>query len=126
MPQPEYADASFISLKTFKRDGDGVKTPVWCAPLDGDIVIFTEASAFKVKRLRRDPRIEVACCDVFGKVQSEWAVGTGRIVETKVEEAVAYKALHKKYGWMMKLTDYVSTLSGRIDGRAILLLTLDG
>jgi PPOX class probable F420-dependent enzyme len=125
MPQPEYADASFINLKTFKRDGDGVKTPVWCAPLDGEIVVFTEASAFKVKRLRRDPRIEIACCDVFGKIQSEWAKGTGRIVETKVEEGVAYKALHKKYGWMMKLTDFASTLSGRIDGRAVLILTLD-
>ena len=61
-------DARYINLESFKKDGNGVKTPVWCAPLDGHIVVFTEGEAYKVKRVRRNPKVRVAECDVRGKV----------------------------------------------------------
>ncbi len=125
MPEPSYADARYISLETFKRDGNGVKTPVWCAPLDENIVVFTEAEAFKVKRLRRDPKIRVARCDVRGKVRGAWCSGTGRVADSSAEEERAYAALHRKYGWLMRMTDFFSTLAGRINGRAVLILTLN-
>ena len=44
----------FISLETFKKNGDGVKTPVWSAPLDGKLVVFTAGGSYKVKRLRNN------------------------------------------------------------------------
>lgn len=126
MPDPtSYADARYISLETFKRDGSGVKTPVWCAPLDDKIVVFSEAKAFKVKRLRRDPRIRVAACNVRGRVHGAWCAGTGQIVDSESEQSRAYAALHEKYGWQMRVTDFFSSLSGRIDGRAVLILSLD-
>ncbi len=126
MSKERYADARYISLETFKRDGGGVKTPVWCAPLDGQIVVFTEAKAFKVKRLRRNAKIRVARCDVRGKVRGAWCSGTGRITDSQSEQDFAYAALHKKYGWQMRVTDFFSTLSGRINHRAVLILTLKG
>lgn len=125
MPHPDCADARYISLETFKRDGSGVKTPVWCAPLDDKIVVFSEAKAFKVKRLRRDPRIRVAACGVRGRVHGVWCSGTGQIVDSASERSRAYAALHEKYGWQMRVTDFFSRLSGRIDGRAVLILSLD-
>ncbi len=125
MSNERYADARYISLETFKRDGGGVKTPVWCAPLDGQIVVFTEAKAFKVKRLRRNAKIRVARCDVRGKVRGTWCSGTGRIADSQSEQDFAYAALHKKYGWQMHVIDFFSTLSGRINGRAVLILTLN-
>ncbi len=125
MSNERYADARYISLETFKRDGSGVKTPVWCAPLDGQIVVFTEAKAFKVKRLRRNPKIRMARCDVRGKVRGTWSSGTGRIADSQIEQDLAYAALQKKYGWQMRVTDFFSTLSGRINGRAVLILTLN-
>ncbi len=96
MSNERYADARYISLETFKRDGSGVKTPVWCAPLDGQIVVFTEAKAFKVKRLRRNPKIRMARCDVRGKVRGTWSSGTGRIADSQFEQDLAYAALQKK------------------------------
>lgn len=125
MPGSPYADASYINLETFKRDGTGVRTPVWCAPLGDEIVIFSEAKAGKVKRLRNDARIRVACCNVWGRVQGQWRHGSGRIVDSPTQEAEAYRALRDKYGWQMRLLDFASTRSGRIHGRAVLLLTLD-
>ncbi len=122
---PSYADASYISLETFKRDGSGVKTPVWCAPAGDQIVVFSEAKAGKVKRLRNNPRIRVARCDMRGKVRGPWREGTARICDSQAEQDAAYAALRQKYGWQMRLTDLLSTLSGRIHGRAVLYLTLD-
>ena len=128
MPNTSATDSlsreEYISLETFKRSGDGVKTPVWCAPLGGEIVIFSEAKAFKVKRLARNDNVCIAACDVRGGVRGEWSSGHGRIVEDRDEEGRAYAAFIAKYGWKMKLLNFVSTLSGRIHGRAVLSIRL--
>ncbi len=125
MPDKRLADEPYISLETFKRDGQGVKTPVWCAPLDDQIVIFTEGKSFKVKRLRRNPRVRVAACDVRGKIRGGWSEGECVVVNDSAEEARAYRALHEKYGWQMKTLDFFSRLAGKIDKRKVLAVRLD-
>ena len=90
-----------------------------------EIAVFTEGSAFKVKRLGRDPKVRVARCDVHGKILGSGHEGTGRVVVSAQEEKSADDALHKKYGWIMWLTDVMSTLSGRIKRRKVILLKLD-
>jgi hypothetical protein len=120
----ELAQQEYISLETFKRNGAGVKTPVWCAPLDDEIVIFTEAKAFKVKRLGRNDHVCVAPCDVRGGVRGDWKDGSGRIVSDPDEEARAYGAFVTKYGWKMRLLNFFSTIAGRINGRAVLAIRL--
>ena len=58
----------FVSLITFRRTGAPVATPVWIAP-DGDaLVVTTPVESGKVKRLRRDPRVELRPCSRRGKV----------------------------------------------------------
>src|SRR6478672_5297751 len=86
----------YINLETFKKDGNGVKTPVWAAPLDGKLVVFSEAKAYKIKRLRRDPRFRAAGCDMRGKVHGEWHAGSGRIVEDQAQIARILDALGRK------------------------------
>ena len=88
-------------------------------------VVFTEARAYKVKRLRRDPRVRVAACDWRGGNTEAYFDGHGRVVTDPGEEARAYRALHASYGWQMKLADAGSWLAGRIDARAVLALRLD-
>jgi len=116
---------SYLSLETFKRDGTGVRTPVWFAERDGRLYVFTEAASWKVKRLRNDPRIRVAACGVRGGLRGEWHPGRGRRVDDPEEESRGYEALRRKYGWQMRLTDLLSRLAGRIEGRALLALELD-
>jgi uncharacterized protein len=121
--------AKYISVRTFKKDGRAVDTPVWFATLDGKLIVFTDGTSYKVKRLRRDPRVEVALCDVRGKLQSgQWHTGRGRIVEDADEAAYVarcYGALNRKYGFMMRMGTVLSTLAGRVGRRMILELTLE-
>ncbi len=114
----------YINLETFKKDGNGVKTPVWAAPLDGTLVIFTAGDSFKVKRLRRNPKCRAAGCDVRGNVHGPWLDGTCRIVEDPGEQARVHAALRRKYGWMMAVGDFFAAISGRKKRRAFLEVTL--
>jgi len=114
----------YISLATFRRSGEAVPTPVWSAERDGKFYVFTAAGSGKVKRLRNDPRIRVAACGPRGRVRGEWIDGRARRVEDPAVESAAYAALLAKYGWQMRVLDFFSKLSGRIEERAILELDL--
>ena len=114
----------YISLETFRRNGTGVKTPVWFAARNARLYVFAEASSWKVKRLRNDPRIRVAPCSVRGRVRGGWIEGAGRRIDEPAVVEGAYEALLHKYGWQMRLTNLLSRLTGRIDKRAILELEL--
>ena len=117
-PKPPFADEPYISLETFKKDGSGVKTPVWAAPLDGKLVVMSAGDAFKVKRLRRDPHARVAACDMRGKVRGEWREATGRILDAAADVERAHAALRTKYGWQMAMGDFFARIAGRISKRA--------
>jgi PPOX class probable F420-dependent enzyme len=114
----------YINLETFKKDGNGVKTPVWAAPLDGKLVIFTAGESYKVKRVRRNPKARAAACDVRGRVRGDWLEGTCRVVEDADTQSRIHDALRKKYGWQMAIGDFFATISGRKSKRAYLELTL--
>jgi hypothetical protein len=124
MPSTPLDDERYVNLETFKKDGTGVKTPVWAAPLDGRLVVFTDGTSYKVKRLRRDPRIRVAPCDVRGNLKGDWRDGTGRVLEDAGEKARAMAALRRKYGWQIRVLDVFSWIGRRIGRRAFLELSI--
>lgn len=122
--QPPLADERYVNLETFKRDGTGVKTPVWAAPLDGKLVVMSAGDAFKVKRLRRDAHARVAACDFRGNVRGPWMEATGRILEREEEVTRAHSALRSKYGWQMATGDFFARIAGRIKRRAYLEISI--
>jgi PPOX class probable F420-dependent enzyme len=124
-PRPSpFADERYVSLETFRKDGSGVKTPVWAAPLDGTLVVFSEGSSYKVTRLRNSPKLRVAACDVRGRVRGDWLDGTGRVIEDPAHVARALAAIRKKYGFQSAMTDFFAKLTGRFGKRAYLEITL--
>jgi PPOX class probable F420-dependent enzyme len=116
----------YSSLTTFRRDGRPVSVPIWHAVAGEKVYMFTEAEAFKVKRLRRDPRVTLAPCNWRGAVHGPAWSGSGRVVTDPAVVATAYQALDRKYGWQKWLVDLLSKMAGRYDARAILEIELDG
>lgn len=117
-------DDSYISLASYRKDGSLAETPVWAAPLDGKLVVFTLKETYKVKRVRNNPAVRVAKCDARGKVLGPWHAGTCKIVGDREHERRAYAALRKKYGLLMRVGDALSALTGRMKRRVVLEITL--
>ncbi|MFK0216171.1 PPOX class F420-dependent oxidoreductase [Streptomyces sp. NPDC090298] len=105
MPE-EVRRSRYISLTTFRKNGTGVPTPVWHAVEGDQLFVLSRDDAWKIKRLRNDPRVEVAVCDLRGNVAegAERYAGTGRLVEGE-ELARIRRMLYRKYTWQYWLTD---------------------
>jgi hypothetical protein len=75
------ARARYLNLESLKRDGSAVRTPLWFAPdADGTFYIYSQAEAYKVKRLRRTPACRVAACDMRGNVSGPWQEARAEIL----------------------------------------------
>jgi hypothetical protein len=120
----ELDDARYINLMSFKRDGAGVETPVWAAPLDGKLVVFTNRDSYKVKRIGRNPKVRVARCDARGKLLGPWLDGTCTIAEAPAQHQRIMDALGRKYGWQIGILNFFSTLFGKAKQRAYLEISL--
>lgn len=112
------AHEPYVSLATFRRNGVEVKTPVWIAGDGNRYYVFSAGDAGKIKRLRNDPRVRLAACDLRGNAKGDWVDGRARIVSDDASVAAALAALRRKYGLQMRLTDFFAKLSGRFGKRA--------
>ena len=64
----EIAASKQISLTTYRKDGTPVSTPVWHVAEGNTLTTVSTADAWKVKRIRNNPRVEVTPCDIRGKI----------------------------------------------------------
>jgi PPOX class probable F420-dependent enzyme len=117
--------APYVNLETFKKDGTGVKTPVWVGTVDGKLVVGTDSSTFKVKRVQNNPKVRVAVCNASGKkILGPWIDGTARVLRGSAA-APAEEALDRKYGWQRKGFRFFAKLTGRMKDPVIIEITVD-
>src|ERR1700738_3337374 len=73
----ELQDARYALLRSFRRDGAPVDTPIWFA-LDGDALLFRTKVGPKTKRLATRPDVELTICDYRGRVRPGATQATGQ------------------------------------------------
>lgn len=117
-----FAGQDYLNLETYKRDGAPVRTPMWFVEHQGALFAYTHATAGKLKRIRRDPRVRVAPSDVRGKVKGAWLGATVRIEDAAGAE-LGEKLLREKYGWKKKIGDFFIWRRG--GKRVVLSIRLD-
>ena len=120
----QLAKAAYMSLATYRKSGAQVATPVWFAPGDDSYYLFSAGNAGKVKRLRNFSQCRAAACTMSGIVTGSWVEGEAFLLEQPGEIKKALAALHRKYGWQMKITDLMSRLSGKISERTYIRVEL--
>jgi PPOX class probable F420-dependent enzyme len=95
----------YISLTTFKRDGTAVSTPVWVVSDDGRrLLVWTGAKTWKVRRIRREPRVLVAAANLRGKERGPRVAGRAGVVADPGIKAL----LRQKYGWQKRALDLLN------------------
>ena len=83
----------YISLRTFRRSGSTVDTPVWCAPVGNNLVVFSAGRAGKVKRLRNSSQAQIAPCNARGKLLGDWTDARAELFTESTGVAAALTAL---------------------------------
>ncbi len=112
----------YVNLATFRRDGTEVRTPVWIAVASGVPVVYTNATSWKVKRIRNNAKVRLAPCTARGDIRGDWVDATARVVDDDAGRDRGIQAFVDKYGWQMRLGLFTSRLSGRYADRAIIEL----
>jgi PPOX class probable F420-dependent enzyme len=122
-PLRDLARESYINLETFKRDGSGVKTPIWFA-IEGDGLVFmTDGRSYKCKRLRRNDKVRFAACGMAGAIKGPWFDGTCRPIDDPAERKRAIAALASHYPFAWRLGTVMSTIGRRVGHRAYYRIT---
>ena len=122
-----FAGQKYLSLETFKKSGDGVKTPVWFAAepsaklesSDAKLYVYTIGVSGKVKRIRNNPRVRIAPCTMRGEVRGEWVDARAEIV-TGAEAEHGTTLLNKKYFPWKQLLAFFAKFSRR--GRTVFVI----
>ncbi|SFW90401.1 PPOX class F420-dependent oxidoreductase [Amycolatopsis australiensis] len=116
----------YVVLTTFRRDGRAVPTPLWVAGDGGELVVWSERKAGKVKRIRNNGRVRVQACDLRGrKTHGPVATGQARLLDAPGTERVR-KVIARKYGLVGRVTMFFSKLRGPADRTVGIAIRLDG
>ena len=103
---------NYLNIATFRRNGQGVRTPVWFVEDGGEIFIRTGANSGKVKRIRNNPDVQLAPCKADGTVVGEWIPAKGREIADPETDKLVDQLLGKKYGIQKNLFAWMSRLRG--------------
>jgi len=102
-----------ISLETYRKNNQSVRTPVWFVIKNDLIYVVTRDQTGKAKRLRNNQQVKIATCNFKGKVSGEWISGTAKILdEDETKEVVKWR--DKKYGFMAKIAKFLSKSKGEL------------
>ena len=71
-PFAAFAGQKYLNLESFRKNGAAIRTPLWFAQDGATIFVYTTADSGKAKRIRRDVAVNIAPCDMRGKVTGDW------------------------------------------------------
>ncbi|OMC11701.1 PPOX class F420-dependent enzyme [Mycolicibacter heraklionensis] len=104
----ELRDARYALLRTFRRDGTPVDTPIWFAVDDGTVLFRTKIGP-KTRRLASRPEVELTACDYRGRPLDQARALPGRATVLSGDEAeAANRTLHRRYGWQWNVVPMLS------------------
>lgn len=111
----QFSKKQYLNLETFRKNSVGVRTPVWFGQEDQTLYVITMAGSGKVKRIRKNGRVNITPCKMDGTPIGAWSPANAReITEPEIAQKVN-RLLDKKYGLMKKLFGLGSSRHGRQD-----------
>ncbi len=109
----QLSSRQYINLETFRKNGLGVKTPVWFVQQGDTFFICTIANSGKVKRIRNCEKVNVAPCKVDGTPLGDWLPAQAREVKDEATLSRVDRLLDEKYGLLKKMFALATALQGR-------------
>ncbi|MFD6161043.1 PPOX class F420-dependent oxidoreductase [Nocardia sp. NPDC060256] len=119
----ELGASKFVLLTTYKKDGTPVGTPVWVAPEGDRIVVWTNPTTWKIKRIRRNSDVTLQASDARGRPKvDEVLAGTATVLDADGTQRVR-DLVSRKYGIVGALAIKLHKLFRGADGSVGLAIT---
>ena len=121
----------YLSVTSFKRDGTGVATPVWFVSDRTRLYAFTDLHSAKIRRIRHNPRVQVAACRVNGSVRGKAVEAHAEVLTEPEDLERVQKLLLARYKVSYRVVMLFYRLGRRLRGKqsvadgAALAITVD-
>jgi hypothetical protein len=106
----QFERQNYLNLKTFRKTGVGVPTPVWFAEDQGILYVRTIDGSGKVKRIRNNGSVQVAPCDSRGGLLGDWLDAHAQLVTDQTTIDQVDRLLDRKYGFQRTMFNLLGRL----------------
>jgi PPOX class probable F420-dependent enzyme len=103
----------FLSLETYRKNGETIKSPMWFAQDNDALYLWTMADSSKVKRVRNNPHVNIAPCKRMGEVTGEWMTAHATIDDSPIMVAQVEAMLLKKIGLFFRIFRFIDAIRDR-------------
>jgi hypothetical protein len=121
MKLKQFEKQNYLNIETFRKNGQGVKTPVWFVQDGETLRVWTYAGSGKVKRIRRDGSVHVVPCTATGEPRGEWVSAQAVVDDSPDDIQHTESLMKKKYGLLFM---FFRALGGKNAKKAALKISL--
>ena len=119
MTLKQFEKQQYLNIETFRKNGQGVKTPVWFVQDGETLQVWTQAGSGKAKRIRNNGTVRVAPSTGSGEPIGEWMDAHAQTNESPEAVKHVEKLMQKKYGVMFYIFGFVGKMRGGANYTAI-------
>jgi uncharacterized protein len=112
MSLEQFQKQSYLNIETFRKSGQGVKTPVWFAQDGNMLYVWTQADSGKAKRIRNNGTVNIAPSTGSGQPLGEWLPAKAQTNEAPEAIKQVEKLMKKKYGIMFHIFGFLGRMRG--------------
>jgi PPOX class probable F420-dependent enzyme len=109
----------YLTIETFRKNGQGVKTPVWFIQEGESLYVWTQTRTGKVKRLRNNRNVRIVPSTILGNPLGEWRAAYVTISETPEVVKHVIDLMKKKYGILFYIFSFLGGLHNNLDYTAL-------
>ena len=113
-----FENPRYVSLKTYRKNGQTVATPLWVVQHlkeqdSRTLFAFTNVTSGKVKRIKNKSTSEIALCSLKGEILSSWSQATVTLSSEGKDLQKVIALMYEKYSWQMFLVDIFARIGKR-------------
>ncbi len=107
----QFNNENVISIETYRKNGQPVRTPVWFLKENGLLIVHTGGKSGKVKRIKQNPKVRVAPSKFRGEPKTDYIDARAEIDTDLANLKKYYDLIYKKYGLMGAFTKFMQRFS---------------
>ena len=99
----QFENHQYMTIETFRKNGEGVKTPVWFAQDGKTLHVWTETVSGKAKRIRNNGSVRITPSTASGEPLGEWITALATMNDSDDRVNYTETLFKKKYELLFRV-----------------------